>query len=658
MIDLESPVQSLKGIGPKTAQLFAKLNIKTVGDLLKQYPRSYERFEAPVSVEEAFLLDFAAVQGYIASVPTVRSARQMKVIICRLRGQGNKTIRLTWFNMTYLVHTLKPGKKVVVRGKITGSVQDPVMEQPQIFTIEEYEKKMHTLMPIYPLTAGLSNSTISKAIAQIFEEGFERPKEIQEIGAEIRKKYQLMEWEEALYQIHFPKNEEVFQTARKRLVFDEFYQFLSQIEKQKEQYTREKNHFVLVRQREVENLIQHLPYQLTGAQSRVIEQIRQDMSGMFLMNRMVQGDVGSGKTIVAVLAMYECALCGYQSAMMAPTEVLAVQHYRFMTRLFEENHCDMRVELLTGSMTAAQKRAAYQRIVQHEVDMIVGTHALIQENVQYDQLALVITDEQHRFGVNQRKALMNKGRTPNVIVMSATPIPRSLAIMIYGDLDLSILDEKPANRLPIKNCVVDKSYRLTAWKFIRDKLKEGRQAYVICPMVEETEGMEGENVVDYAKKLKDWMPEYSIDYLHGKMKEAEKEACMGAFGRGELQVLVSTTVIEVGIDVANATVILIENADRFGLAQLHQLRGRVGRGEYQSYCIMINTSPTKNAKKRLEILNNSNDGFEIASKDLQLRGPGDFFGIRQSGMLEFDLGDVYQDADVLKLAAEAVRSTI
>lgn len=653
MIDLEASVQSIRGVGPKTAQLFAKINIVTVRDLLSRYPRSYERYEPPVPVERAGTLDFAAVEGYLPTAPLARTSGRYQVVTAVLRGRGMCSIQLVWFNTVYLMHTLRAGTRLIVRGRISEKGRQLLMEQPQVFTLQEYEGKMETLTPIYGKTAGLTDHAISKAIRQVFEEDFDWE---DELADSVRRTYGLMEWKAALYQIHFPKDEDAFQKARQRLVFDEFYRFLSKVQQQKKERELEQNHFVTARHEDTDALIAALPYRLTKAQQRVLEELRSDMGSGYRMSRMIQGDVGSGKTIVAVLAMYEAAQSGFQSALMAPTEVLAQQHYQFICKLFADR--PVQAELLTGSMTAAKKRAAYGRIVRHEVDFIIGTHALIQENVKYDKLGLVITDEQHRFGVNQRKALSQKGEMPHMIVMSATPIPRSLAIMLYGDLDLSLLDEKPANRLPIKNCVIDKSQRITAWKWIRGQLEKGRQAYVICPMVEQSEGMDGENVVEYAKRLCEWLGDFQVACLHGKMREEEKEMRMAAFGRGEIQVLVSTTVIEVGIDVANATVILIENADRFGLAQLHQLRGRVGRGAEQSYCIMLNTSPKEKAKSRLEVLNHSNDGFEIAAKDLKLRGPGDFFGIRQSGEMEFQLGDVYNDSEVLKLAAEAVKNTI
>ena len=405
---------------------------------------------------------------------------------------------------------------------------------------------------------------------------------------------------------------------------------------------------------EVEAFVQGLPYQLTNAQQKVWTEILRDISGDTAMSRLVQGDVGSGKTIVAVLALMTAALNGYQGAMMAPTEVLARQHYESVTSLFETYGIKIKVVLLTGSMTAKEKRRAYDRIECGYAKIIIGTHALIQGAVNYDCLALVVTDEQHRFGVKQREAFARKGGVPHVLVMSATPIPRTLAIILYGDLDISVIDELPANRLPIKNCVVDTGYRQTAYTFMKKQVAEGRQCYVICPMVEESESIEAENVIDYASMLQSEMGDgICVTYLHGKMRQTEKDDIMDRFGRNEIQILVSTTVIEVGIDVPNAAVMMVENAERFGLAQLHQLRGRVGRGSHQSYCIFMSGSKSKETKERLSILNKSNDGFKIASEDLRLRGPGDLFGIRQSGLMDFRLGDVYQDAKILQMANEA-----
>ena len=406
---------------------------------------------------------------------------------------------------------------------------------------------------------------------------------------------------------------------------------------------------------ECEELIKTLPYRLTKAQLSAWDEIKKDMTSNFAMNRLIQGDVGSGKTILAVLALLMAVKNGYQACIMVPTEVLAKQHYKSIYDLL--SNFGVSVGLLTGSMTAKEKREAYELIKEHKLDIIVGTHALIQEKVVYDKLGLVITDEQHRFGVKQREELMTKGKKPHVLVMSATPIPRTLAIILYGDLDISIIDQLPARRLPIKNCVVNTSYRPNAYRFIEKQVASGRQAYVICPMVEENEQIEAENVIDYTQQLKEALsPDICVEYLHGKMKPKEKNDIMERFAEGEIQVLVSTTVVEVGVNVPNATVMMVENPERFGLAQLHQLRGRVGRGEHQSYCIFVCGSESKVAKERLEILNKSNDGFYIAEEDLKLRGPGDLFGVRQSGDLDFKIGNIYTDAAILKLAAEAAKS--
>ena len=437
-------------------------------------------------------------------------------------------------------------------------------------------------------------------------------------------------------------------------MFEEFLTFILSLRQLKEKEEKNKNPFFFEKQEDVEAFIKKLPYELTNAQKKVWQEILTDMTGEHVMSRLVQGDVGSGKTIIAFLGLLLAGLNGYQGAMMAPTEVLAKQHYECIKEMLEMYEIPLQAELLTGSMTAKEKRIAYARIASGEVSIIVGTHALIQDKAEYRNLALVVTDEQHRFGVKQRETLAGKGNTPHILVMSATPIPRTLAIILYGDLDISVIDELPANRLPIKNCVVDTGYRKTAYTFMQKQVAQGRQCYVICPMVEESEALEAENVTDYAKQLQEELGEsICVEYLHGKMKQSQKDDIMERFSRNEIQVLVSTTVIEVGINVPNATVMMVENAERFGLAQLHQLRGRVGRGKYQSYCIFMTASKTKETKKRLEILNHSNDGFYIASEDLKLRGPGDLFGIRQSGILDFKLGDVFQDAKILQHASDA-----
>ena len=527
-----------------------------------------------------------------------------------------------------------------------------ILEHPEIFyPADSYQQKMGTLQPQYPLTAGLSNNLTVKAVRQAVEQLNLTTDRLPE---ELRMKYELAEYNYAIRGIHFPEDKEVYCRARERLVFEEFLEFILSIRKLKENNERMKNDFDIMPRKETDRLLRSLPYELTSAQMRVWKEIMQDMQGEYVMSRLVQGDVGSGKTIVAALALLTVVMNGYQGAMMAPTEVLAKQHFESLTELFDTCHISIKTELLTGSMKAKEKREAYARIASGESQIILGTHALIQDKVDYHNLALVVTDEQHRFGVRQREIFAEKGTNPHILVMSATPIPRTLAIILYGDLDISIIDELPSNRLPIKNCVVDTGYRDTAYRFIKNQIIEGRQCYIVCPMVEESEHLEVENVTDYAVMLQHELGNtIKVDYLHGKMKQSEKDEIMNRFAANEIQVLVSTTVIEVGINVPNATVMMVENAERFGLAQLHQLRGRVGRGKYQSYCIFMSGSKSKDTKKRLEILNNTNDGFKIASEDLKLRGPGDLFGIRQSGLMDFKLGDIYQDAKLLQYASEA-----
>lgn len=647
----QTSIKEIKGVGEKTQKLFEKVGIYTVGDLIRYYPRGYDVYEEAIPISEVEEGHIQTVSGAVFGKVQVSGTRNMQVTTAHIKDLTG-IIQVIWFRMPFLRNTLKSGQPVTLRGKVTRRRNHLVMEHPELFCPpDKYDEKLNTLQPIYGLTAGLSNNTVMKAVKQALE-GLNLSKE--SLPEELRLKYQLAEYNYAVRGIHFPEDKEVFYHARKRLVFEEFLSFILSLRKLKTSNERMSNEYVMEEHPAVKELIRKLPYQLTNAQTKVWQEISENMKSDTVMSRLVQGDVGSGKTIVAVLALLNTAMNGYQGAMMAPTEVLARQHYESICKLFDTYDIPVKVVLLTGSMTAKEKRKVYDRIECGLAKIIIGTHALIQDKVFYDNLALVITDEQHRFGVKQRETFANKGGVPHVLVMSATPIPRTLAIILYGDLDISVIDELPANRLPIKNCVVDTSYRNTAYAFMKKQIAEGRQCYVICPMVEESESMEAENVIDYAGELQKEMGDgILVSYLHGKMKQAQKDEIMTQFGENKIQILVSTTVIEVGIDVPNATVMMIENAERFGLAQLHQLRGRVGRGKYQSYCIFMSASKSKETKERLEILNHSNDGFQIASEDLRLRGPGDFFGIRQSGLMDFKLADVYQDSNVLKMANEA-----
>ena len=653
----QQPITSLKGIGEKTAKLFAKLGVETVEELLHDYPRAYDAYEEPVPIGKLREKEMFAVSGQLMKTPSVRRFKNIQVIITDVRDMTG-ALQLTWYNMPYLRNVLQMGQILIFRGRVVKKSGRLTMEQPDVFTPEQYRRIMHSMQPVYGQTKGLGNKAITRAVQQALEQ---RQMEREYLPEELRSRYELAEYNYAIEHIHFPADKKELLFARKRLVFDEFLFFLLSVRRLKEKRQDLKSKYVTPRAPEVDKLLASLPYELTGAQKKVLEEVRKDMESGLVMNRLVQGDVGSGKTIVAVLALLETAMNGCQGAMMAPTEVLAKQHYESITELFATYGIEKQVVLVTGSMTAKEKRIAYEKIASHEADIIVGTHALIQEKVHYDRLALVITDEQHRFGVGQREALGNKGSktdpelTPHVLVMSATPIPRTLAIILYGDLDISIIDEMPAERLPIKNCVVNTGYRDKAYQFIAREVAAGHQAYVICPMVEESEMIEAENVLDYTKLLREKLPAgITVEYLHGKMKGKEKNQIMERFAFGEIQVLVSTTVVEVGVNVPNATVMMIENAERFGLAQLHQLRGRVGRGAHQSYCIMVNCSDQDGTQERLDILNRSNDGFYIASEDLKLRGPGDFFGLRQSGDMEFKIADIFTDANLLKTVSEEV----
>ena len=645
------PLTDLKGVGEKTGKLFERLGIRTVRDLLSYYPRDYQAYERPVPIGQLKEQRIMSVESALATSADLLRFNRMQLVSAQIRDLTG-SLQLAWYNMPYMRSHLKTGEMYVFRGRVAKKRGRLVMEQPEVFTPEAYEALEDSLQPVYGQTRGLGNKAIVKMVRQALEV---RQMEREYMPGDIRRRQELAEINYALERIHFPADRAELLFARKRLVFDEFFLFLTGVKRLKEHRENKASSYIIRETALAVRLKESLPYRLTRAQEQAFADVCRDMGGGFVMNRLIQGDVGSGKTIVAVLALLSAAENGFQGALMAPTEVLARQHFESITKLFADCGIEKRLVLVTGSMTAKEKREAYAAIASHEADIVIGTHALIQEKVVYDKLALVITDEQHRFGVGQRELLSGKGDSPHVLVMSATPIPRTLAIILYGDLDISVIDELPAGRRAIKNCVVDPGWRPKAYAFIENQVAQGRQAYVICPMVEASEMIEAENVVDYTKSLRKELPDFiRVEYLHGKMKAKDKNRIMEEFAAGEIQVLVSTTVIEVGVNVPNATVMMIENAERFGLAQLHQLRGRVGRGADQSYCIMINGSGDGDAAKRLDILNKSNNGFFIASEDLRLRGPGDIFGLRQSGDLEFRLADIFTDADVLKRASQEV----
>ncbi len=654
-MDRSTPVTDLKGIGEKTGQLFQKIGVRTVGELLAHYPREYETFQPPVPIAEASPGQVCAVYAEVASVLRPKKVRRLTILSLSVRDRSG-ALQLTFFNMPFLKNVLKPGGFYLFRGLVQSRGAARVMEQPKLYSYEDYRKQCGVMQPRYALTKGLTNQAVQKAVRQAlslyrFEE--------EVYPEELLSQNDLISRREALNAVHFPEDRAALLRARRRLVFDEFFDFLLLLRQNKDLSAALPNSYPMYETADTVRFLEQVPFSLTRAQKKVGQELKEDLGSPFCMNRLIQGDVGSGKTIVALLALLMCAANGFQGALMAPTEVLAAQHYETVCGYVKKYRLAFSPVLLVGSMSAKDKREACERIASGEANLVIGTHALIQEKVAYRNLALVVTDEQHRFGVRQREHLAEKGKDPHVLVMSATPIPRTLAIILYGDLHISVIDELPADRLPIKNCVVNTSYRPKAYEFIRREVAAGRQAYVICPQVEEGELEDVENVVDYTERLRSALPaDVQIAYLHGKMRPQDKNRVMEEFAARHIDVLVSTTVIEVGINVPNATVMMVENAERFGLAQLHQLRGRVGRGEHQSYCIFVSSREQKETMERLQILNRSNDGFYIASEDLKLRGPGELFGVRQSGEFSFGLGDIYTDADVLQAASEAVETVL
>lgn len=642
-------IVSLKGIGPKTAALFEKLKVYTIEDLIKLYPRNYLSYAKPVAISEAEPGERVTIKASVQSYVDIKKVRSLTLVTCIVKD-GTGVVKLTWYNSPFLKQVFHIGQTFIFVGTLIVHNHQLTMEHPEYYTQAQYDKLVSSLQPVYPLTEGLSNKVVTKAVAGALVYLDEITDKVPE---EIRKSFSLMPIDKAIQGTHFPDNMDTLMECRNRLVFDEFFWFLLHMRLMRGKTVKARNHFVMKDYSAVDVFIERLPFSLTKGQAQAIREIEEDMSGDTVMNRLIQGDVGSGKTAVAETALLAAVKNGYQAAFMAPTEVLAMQHFESISR--DLGDFDIRVELLCGSTRLSEKRRIYEALAAGEIDILIGTHALIQDKVVYKRLALVITDEQHRFGVRQRAKFSEKGKEPHVLVMSATPIPRTLAIIMYGDLDISVMKDMPASRKPIKNCVVGPKYRPTAYKFMLEQIQQGHQIYIICPIVEASENVEAENVIEYQESLLNIFPKgIRISYLHGRMLPEEKNTIMRDFAEGKTDILVSTTVIEVGINNPNATVMMIENAEKFGLAQLHQLRGRVGRGDAQSYCIMLCSTERKEALERLNILNESNDGFYIAGEDLKLRGPGDFFGVRQSGDLLFRLGDIYNNADMLKQANDAL----
>ncbi|MCR4831074.1 MAG: ATP-dependent DNA helicase RecG [Pseudobutyrivibrio sp.] len=655
-MELLSPVDTIKGVGEKTTKLLNKLGVYTIEDILLFFPRTYLIYPETTKPNNDAVGSLISIEGRLKSSPRVFKSRNRMDILSATVYVEDISVDLVWFNSNYIKNTFEPGKNYIFYGRLMYDGGHYKISQPVVFTKEKYEEVKKQLLPIYHLTKGLSNNLVTKAVKTAFEgcklsDG--------RLPDEIESRNSFIPYSKAVYTYHFPESYDELLKARKRIAYEEMFFFILNSRLQENNVASLPNDFCISHHNETEDFMASLPFSLTNDQLSVLSDIRSDLMGDYISQRLIQGDVGSGKTIIAFLAMLDVALSGYQSAIMAPTEVLAKQHYLSFTNWVKESGLDIPVALFTGSMKVSEKKAMQKLVDENPNCMIIGTHALISEGREFGDLALVITDEQHRFGVQQRDKLSNKGNNPHIIVMSATPIPRTLAMILYGNMHVSAIKELPANRLPIKTCVIKESMRATAYKFVSDEIAKNHQVYIICPLVEASETTEAQNVTDYGKKLKEYFKEqYSIGILHGKMKPAEKNQIMEQFANHEIDILVSTTVVEVGVNVPNATVMMIENADRFGLAALHQLRGRVGRGDAQSYCILMNGNANDKQSDRLNIMLKSNDGFLIAREDLKLRGPGDMFGVRQSGEFSFRVADIYQDADELEMAAKDVDEII
>lgn len=653
MMDFQTSIKELKGIGDKNGALFHKLNIDTLKDLITYYPRAYESYPALSYATHCDNEKRAAVFAMIKTQPTLVRVKRYQIVHFYAMDENGGRFSVRIFNMPYMKKTLHAGQSFVFYGKFSAGKDLLTMDQPRLFKKEDYESLLKGYFPVYQCTKGLSNDTISKYIKQAY--AILENRIIDFFPEGLMKKRGFPIYRDMIRIMHSPDSMEEVYWAKKRLAYEEFFFFLlsTKQNESKQVYHTQINCFK--KYEETDRLLESLPFQLTNSQKKVWDEIQADLYGGVVCNRLVQGDVGCGKTMIAVLALYCCVLNHKQGALMAPTEVLAVQHYQSIQEMCQKYNLPFQIALLTGSVKAKEKKQIYEALLNGSINLVIGTHALLEDAVEFQNLGLVVTDEQHRFGVRQRAILNAKGKDVHTIVMSATPIPRSLAMILYGGLSVSTIPELPAERIPIKNAVVDIGYRKSAYHFMQQQILEGHQIYIICPMVEAGISENLENVEEYAEKIKPYFDSnVRIAILHGKMKGADKNQILNAFAGHEIDILVSTTVVEVGINVPNATVMMIENADRFGLATLHQLRGRVGRGKCQSYCIFVDSSSNDKSRKRLEILGKTNDGFEIANADLKMRGPGELSGTLQSGDAGFVYADLYDDADMLYLANEDV----
>ena len=644
MIDLNKDVKYIKGVGPARVELLNKLGIFTLKDLITYYPRTYEDRNKPKYICECEEGEEALIEAIVcSSITNVRlKGKTMQRLIVR-DETGSATI--TWFNQTYLKSKFKVGDKYKFFGKVSKKGGKVMFNSP-VFDVEEKTQNTGRIIPIYPLTYNLSQNNLRKMIEAAMEEVYGKLQET--LPQYLLKEYNLENINDATKHIHFPDEFKDFKIARNRLVFEELLSVQLALLELKNSYMNEEQGIKFSKQVKISEVIHTLPFKLTKAQLRVLEEIDNNMESEKSMNRLLQGDVGSGKTVIAMCAAYKAVKSGYQAAIMAPTAILATQHLENFKGILEK--LDIKCELLISGITKKKKENILERLKNGDIDILIGTHAIIEENVVFKNLGLVVTDEQHRFGVKQRTKIAEKGKNPDVLVMTATPIPRTLALILYGDLDISIIDELPPNRKKVETFAVGKNMTDRVNNFIRKQIQEGRQAYIVFPLVEENEEMDLKSVEKlfetYSKEI---FPEYRVEYIHGKMRSKDKDSIMERFKNKEINILISTTVIEVGVDVPNSNIMVIENAERFGLAQLHQLRGRVGRGEYQSYCILKFEGKSENVRKRMKVMCETNDGFVISEKDLELRGAGDFFGTMQHGLPEFKIANLFEDIETLRM---------
>lgn len=657
MKSLEKSIQYVKGVGPKKALSLKKLNIRTLEDMIYFIPREYEDKSKFLTLRECIkykIGEKASVRVEVTGVGNIiRPRRNLSILKVPIKDSTHNGY-LVWFNQEYLKNKFKVGKKLLVNGKINRNGMELQIMNP-VFEEVGTMNKVGIITPVYSLTKGISNNNIIKIVQYIIKNNLEEIEEFLPLG--IIKKYNLLPLKNAIANIHFPENQNMLEKARKTLAFSELLILQLGLFSIKNKNIHKRNGIQFKKTLEIKDYIKKLPFLLTNAQKKVFKEIEDDMEKNTQMNRLIQGDVGSGKTVVAVLAMYKAVLSGYQSVMMAPTEILAYQHFESLHNFFIDYN--IKCELLVGSISLKRKQDILEDLKYGRIDILVGTHAVIQEGVEFNNLGLAITDEQHRFGVKQRAILSEKGKNPDTIVMTATPIPRTLALILYGDLDISIIDELPPGRKQIETYAVGSNMINRMNNFIRKQILEGRQAYVVCPLIEESELLRVNSAEEIYKDLRDNIfQEFNVVLLHGKMSSKEKDKIMKDFKDNKIHVLVSTTVIEVGVNVPNANIIAIHNAERFGLAQLHQLRGRVGRGEYQSYCILVNESNGKIARERMRILEKSNDGFEISEKDLELRGPGEFFGTKQHGIPELRIANLINDMSILNVVQKEGREIL